>query len=99
MTGRYLIDVVQFGAGPSAVVGFLAEPLGANFDPAAAGLAASGPVGPLAELTVRRAGDDAGLLDIAYSQWRDKTHPTRRVSQGQSQPLPFIYTTSPRLSS
>ena len=44
--------MVQFGTWPTAVVGFLSEPLGANFDPTAAGLAAARPVGPLAELTV-----------------------------------------------
>ena len=76
--------MVQLGAGPPAVVGLLAEPLGAHFDPAAAGLAAAGPVGPLAELTVRRARDDAGLLDVACTHGVEghttHTH-TDRVSQ------------------
>lgn len=37
----HLVDVVQFGTWPSAVVGLLTQPLGANFDPAAARLAAA----------------------------------------------------------
>lgn len=49
---RHLIDVVQLGARAAAVVRLLPEPLGANLDPAAAGLAATGPVGPLAQLAV-----------------------------------------------
>ena len=60
-----LVHVVQLGAWPPPVVRLLPQPLGANFDPAAARLAAARPVGPLAQLTVRGAGDDAGLLDVA----------------------------------
>lgn len=56
--------MVQFGTRPASVVRFLSEPLGANFDSAAAGLAAARPVGPFAELTVRGTGDDARLLDV-----------------------------------
>lgn len=66
----YLVDVVQLGTRPAAVVRLLPEPLGANFDPAAAGLAAAGPVGPFAEFTVRGTGDDARLLDVT---WREDT--------------------------
>lgn len=61
----YLVDVIQLGTRPPAVVGLLPQPLGANFDAAAAGLAAARPVGPLAELTVGGTGDDARLLDVA----------------------------------
>lgn len=57
--------MVQFGTRPAAVVGLLPQPLGANFDPAAAGLAAARPIGPLAEFTVGGTGDDARLLDVA----------------------------------
>lgn len=62
---RHLIDVVQLGTRSASIVRLLPQPLGANFDPAAAGLAAPRPVGPLAELAVGRTGDDAGLLDVA----------------------------------
>lgn len=57
--------MVQFGTGPTTVVGLLPQPLGTNFDAAAAGLAAARPVGPLAEFTVGGTGDDARLLDVA----------------------------------
>lgn len=60
--------MVQFGTRPAAVVGLLPQPLGANFDAAAAGLAAARPVGPLAEFTVGGTGDDARLLDVACGQ-------------------------------
>lgn len=60
-----LIDMVQFGTRSPTVVGFLPEPLGANFDPTSAGLAAARPVGPLAQLTIRWTSDDASLLDVA----------------------------------
>lgn len=61
----HLVDVVEFRAGPPAVVGLLPQPLGPHLHPAATGLAASRPAGPRAQLAVRRAGDDAGLLDVA----------------------------------
>lgn len=48
----YLVDVIQFGTRPAAIVRFLPEPLGANFDTAAAGLTAARPVGPFTEFTV-----------------------------------------------
>ena len=76
--------MVQLGAGPPAVVGLLPQPLGAHFDPTAAGLAAAGPVGPLTELTVRRAGDDAGLLDVACTH--GGTGHTAHTDGGQSMP-------------
>lgn len=60
--------MVQFGTRPAAVVRFLSEPLGANFDPAAAGLAAARPVGPFAEFTVGGTGDDARLLDVTWKK-------------------------------
>ena len=50
--GQYLVDVVQFGTWPAAIVRFLPKPLGTNFHSAAAGLAAARPVGPFAEFTV-----------------------------------------------
>lgn len=56
--------MVQFGTWPAAVVRLLPEPLGANFDAAAAGLAAARPVGPFAEFAVGGTGDDARLLDV-----------------------------------
>lgn len=65
--------MVQFGTGPAAVVRFLPQPLGANFESAAAGLAAARPVGPLAELTVGGAGDDARLLDVTWEGDRKGT--------------------------
>lgn len=65
--------MVQFGTGPAAVVRFLPQPLGANFESAAAGLAAARPVGPLAELTVGGAGDDARLLDVTWEEDRKRT--------------------------
>lgn len=65
---HYLIDVVQLGAGSAAIVRFLPEPLGANFDPAATGLAAAWPAGPLTELAVWGTGDDARLLDVSWIQ-------------------------------
>lgn len=60
-----LVYMVQFGTGSSTIVGFLSEPLGANFDSTSTGLAAARPVGPLAQLTVGGTGDDARLLDVA----------------------------------
>lgn len=57
--------MVQFGAGPAAVVGLLPEPLGAHLNPAATGLATAGPVGPLTELTVGGTRGDARLLNVA----------------------------------
>lgn len=62
--------MVQFGTGPAAVVRFLPQPLGADFESAAAGLAAARPVGPLAEFTVGGAGDDARLLDVTWQEDR-----------------------------
>lgn len=38
---QYLVHLVQFRTRPAAVVAFFSEPLGANFDPTAAGLAAT----------------------------------------------------------
>lgn len=73
--------MVQLWAGPAPVVGLLPEPLGANLHAAAAGLAAARPVGPLAELAVGRAGDDARLLDVP---WRDET--TAGWTQAQRRP-------------
>lgn len=67
-SGSCLVDVVQFGTGSSTIVGFFSEPLGANFDPTSAGLTAARPVGPLAQLTVGRTGDDASLLDVTWNQ-------------------------------
>lgn len=62
--------MVQFGARPAPVVGFLPEPFGANLHAASTRLAAARPVGPFAELAVGRTGDDARLLDVP---WRDET--------------------------
>lgn len=56
--------MVQFGAGPSSIIGFFTQPFRSHLHTAAAGLAAAGPVGPLAELAVRGAGDDAGLFNV-----------------------------------
>lgn len=64
----HLVDVVQFRTGSPSVVGFFSEPLGADFDPAAAGLTAARPVGPLTQFTVRRTRDDARLLDVPWNQ-------------------------------
>lgn len=64
----YLVDVIQFGTRPAAIVRFLPEPLGANFDTAAAGLAAARPVGPFTEFTVWGAGNDARLFNISWKE-------------------------------
>ncbi len=60
--------MVQFRTRSPTIVRLLSEPLGANFDPAAAGLAAARPVGPLAQFAVRWTGDDASLFDVACNQ-------------------------------
>lgn len=65
--------MVQFGTRPAAVVGLFPQPLGANFDAAAAGLAAARPVGPLAELAVGGTRDDARLLDVACSAGQEES--------------------------
>lgn len=61
---KYLVDVVQFGARPSSIVRLFTQPFRPNLHAAPTGLTAAGPVGPLAELAVRGAGDDAGLFDV-----------------------------------
>lgn len=64
--------MVQFRARSPAIVGLFSEPLGTNFDPAAAGLAAARPIGPLTQFAVRRTGDDAGLFNVPCKQSRNK---------------------------
>lgn len=76
----YLINMVQFGAGPATIIRFLPKPLGPYFDSTAAGLAATGPVWPLAELTVRWARDDTSFLYVTYESWI-KTSVSITVSQ------------------
>lgn len=83
----YLVDVVQFGAGSPSVVGFLPEPLGTHFDPTTTWLAAAGPVGPLAELTVWRTGDDARLLNVACMEERESGVRRARKRQGPIEAL------------
>lgn len=64
----HLVDVVQFGTRSPTIVGLFSEPLGANFDPTATGLAAAGPVGPLTQFAVRRTRDDARLFNVPCNQ-------------------------------
>lgn len=80
--------MVQFGTRPAAVVGLLPQPLGANLDAAAAGLAAARPVGPLAEFTVGGTGDDARLLDVACREGRGEEPP---VSSQSGQRRTFFF--------
>lgn len=56
--------MVQFGAWPPSIVWFFTKPLRPNLHAAPAGLTAAGPVGPLTELTVGGAGDDAGFFNV-----------------------------------
>lgn len=60
--------MVQFRTRSSTVVGLFSQPLRANFDPTAAGLATTRPVGPLTQFAVRRTGDDASLLNVPCNQ-------------------------------
>lgn len=62
-----LVDVVQFGARSSSIIRLFAQPLGPDLDAAAAGLAAAGPVGPLTELAVGGAGDDASFFYVTMA--------------------------------
>lgn len=61
---KYLVDMVQFGARPSSIIRLFTQPFRPNLHAAPTGLTAAGPVGPLAELAVGGAGDDAGLFDV-----------------------------------
>lgn len=63
-SGKYLVDMVQFGARPSSIIRLFTQPFRPDLHAAPTGLTAAGPVGPLAELAVGGAGDDAGLFDV-----------------------------------
>lgn len=58
--------MIEFGTWPPTIIGLFSEPLGANFDSTAAGLAAARPVGPFTKFAVRWTGDDAGLFNISF---------------------------------
>lgn len=60
--------MVQLRTRSPAIVGLFSEPLRANFDSTATGLAAARPVGPLAQFAVRRTGDDASFLNVSCNQ-------------------------------
>lgn len=68
MLGKYLVDVIQFGARPSPIIRLFSQPLGPNLHAAATGFAAAGPVGPLAELAVWGAGNDAGFFYVTWAE-------------------------------
>lgn len=69
---KYLVDMVQFGARPSSIIWLFTQPFRPNLHAAPTGLTAAGPVGPLAELAVRGAGDDAGLFDVTWVQENER---------------------------
>lgn len=84
MPSQYLVNVVQFRTRPAAVVGLLPQPLRANFDAAATRLAAARPVGPLAEFTVGRTGDDARLLNVACREEEEDEEDSSELAAHQA---------------
>lgn len=91
---KYLVDMVQFGARPSSIIWFFTQPFRTNLHTTSTGLAAARPVGPLTELAVWGAGDDAGLFNVTWV----KENEIRVISSTCHSPTTTHYSSSFRRS-